>query len=606
VFKLVNNKYKVIYYLIKPYLNLYIPITILSSMVGVLSGISIAALFPLLNAVLNIYQPQEQGRILLLIQNMVNLIPFENKIVAACFFMLSVIVLKNVTSVFLEFLTGYSGAKVVYNIKRSVFERYASVPYQFFLDNKQGELTYNIHIAPEKVSDLLMLLPKLMTRTFNIICFSVILLSISVQMTVFILIIVLIFYAITSFLSKHVSYPIGKEKREKLVSQQIVTNEFINGIKQIFVFGAKEKWSDYFDRLNKSYKKLRVKSATLLAIPENALELVMFVIVAIIALILKGRYPDGFINQIPAFGIYIVSLQRLLPNVSQFSKLHMIIMDALPNAQICYDTLNLRIEIPKIQKNNLREFKSLSDSIHFENVSFSYKDRDNLLNNISTVFEKGEMTAIVGASGEGKTTIINLILGLYSPSFGSIKVDGIDLRDYKIETWLDKIGFVSQDTFIFHSTVAENISFGFGKYSIEEIIEAARIADAHDFIQAFPDGYNTIAGERGMKLSGGQQQRIALARAILREPEILILDEATSSLDNISENQVQRAINNISGNHTVIVVAHRLSTVKNADKIIVLHDGSIVEEGTHSELLNKKGYYWNLYKMQGLSDERET
>ncbi|MEW6410073.1 MAG: ABC transporter ATP-binding protein, partial [Nitrospirota bacterium] len=595
-----------LYYLIKPYLNLYIPITILSLIVGVLSGISIAALFPLLNAVLNIYQPQEHGRILLLIQNMVNLIPFENKIVAACFFMLSVIILKNVTSVFLEFLTGYSGAKVVYNIKRSVFERYASAPYQFFLDNKQGELTYNIHIAPEKVSDLLMLLPKLTTRTFNIICFSVILLSISVQMTVFILILVLIFYGITSFLSKHVSYPIGKEKREKLVLQQIVTNEFINGVKQIFVFGAKEKWSDYFNKLNQSYKKLRVKSATLLAIPENALELVMFVIVAIIALILKDRYPHGFINQIPAFGIYIVALQRLLPNVSQFSRLHMIIMDALPNAQICYDALNLRVEVPNIRKNDLREFESLSKSICFENVSFSYMNRDNLLKNINAVFEKGRLTAIVGASGEGKTTIINLILGLYSPSLGSIKIDGIDLRDYKIETWLGKIGFVSQDTFIFHSTVAENISFGFEKYSMEEIIEAAQIADAHDFIHGFPDGYNTIVGERGMKLSGGQQQRIALARAILRKPEILILDEATSSLDNISENQVQRAINNIAGNHTVIVVAHRLSTIKNADKIIVLHDGSIVEEGMHPELLNKEGYYWNLYKMQGLSDERES
>ncbi len=594
-----NNKYNLLLYLIKPYLRLYAPVTILSLIVGILSGISIVALFPVLSALLNIPQSPEQGRILLLMQNMVSLIPFEDKTVAACFLMISAIILKNAASVFLEFLTGYSGSKVVYDMKSRIFERYASAPYQFFLDNKQGELTYNIHTAPEKVRDLLILLPKLTTRTFNIICFSVILLSINVKMTLLIFILVLIFHGIISFLSKHVSYPIGKEKRENLILKQILTNEFLNGIKQISVFCAKKKWLDYFNKLNERYRKLYVKSATLLAIPENALELLMFIIVAVIVLILKEKYPHGFLSQIPIFGIYIVSLQRLLPNVSQFSKLHMIIMDALPNAQICFNTLNGKIAAPNIQENNLREFKSLSKAVKFEDVSFSYMGRDNLLEKANITFEKGRLTAIVGASGAGKTTIISLILGLFSPSTGSIKVNEIDLRDYKIETWLEKIGFVSQDTFIFHSTIAENISFGSGKYSKEEIIEAARIANVHDFVQSFPDGYNTIVGERGMKLSGGQQQRIALARAILRKPEILILDEATSSLDNISESQVQRAVNNIFRKHTVIVVAHRLSTIKNADKIIVLQDGSIVEEGTHSELLSKKGSYWNLYKMQG-------
>ncbi|MCL4457689.1 MAG: ABC transporter ATP-binding protein/permease [Nitrospirae bacterium] len=601
-----NNKYKLLLYLIKPYLHLYIPVTILSLMVGILSGISIAALFPLLNTLLNINQLQEQGRILSLMQNIVNLIPFDDKVIAASFFMILAIMLKNAASVFLEFLTGYSGAKVVYDMKNRIFERYASAPYQFFLDNKQGELIYNVHTAPEKVRDLLILLPKLTTKSFNIICFTIILLSISVKMTLLIFVFVLIFYGITNLLSKRVSYPIGKEKRENLVLKQVITNEFLNGVKQIAVFCAKKKWLAHFNALNERYRKLYVKSSTLLVVPENALELFMFSTAAAMALILKENYPHGFVSQIPTFGIYVVALQRLLPNVSQFSKLHMIIMDALPNAQICFNTLNDTTEASNVQKDNLKEFKSLYRSIDFKDVSFFYMGRDNLLRNINVTIEKGKLTAIVGPSGVGKTTIINLVLGLFSPSTGSVELDGVDLRDYKIETWLEKIGFVSQDTFIFHSTIADNISFGSEKYSMKNIINAATIAHVHDFVQSFPEGYNTIVGERGMKLSGGQQQRIALARAILRKPEILILDEATSSLDNISESQVQEAIGNISENLTVIVVAHRLSTVKNADKIVMLDNGKIAEEGTHSELLNRKGYYWNLYKRQGLSHEREA
>jgi len=200
----------------------------------------------------------------------------------------------------------------------------------------------------------------------------------------------------------------------------------------------------------------------------------------------------------------------------------------------------------------------------------------------------------VGPSGAGKTTLINLILGLFEPTEGRIIIDGKPFQEYELETWLNKIGFVSQDPFIYHSSVAENILFGRNGHSMESVIKAAIMANAHGFISEMPERYETIVGDRGMKLSGGQQQRIAIARAILDEPEVLILDEATSSLDSASEKLVQEAINNVTRERTVLIIAHRLSTIRYADKIIVLDDGQIIEEGTHQELMRKQGYYSQL------------
>jgi ABC-type multidrug transport system fused ATPase/permease subunit len=213
------------------------------------------------------------------------------------------------------------------------------------------------------------------------------------------------------------------------------------------------------------------------------------------------------------------------------------------------------------------------------------------MDKVTMAFEKGKVTAIVGPSGSGKTTLINLILGLFDPSEGKITVDGISLQNLTHETWLSRIGFVSQDPFITNNTIAENIRFNREGHRFEEIKNAAQIANAHNFINEFPQGYETIAGDRGIKLSGGQQQRLCIARAVLGSPEILIFDEATSSLDSIAEKQVQEAIDAASANRTVIIIAHRLSTIRRADKIIVLDQGKIIEQGTHQELLSNDGQY---------------
>jgi ABC-type multidrug transport system fused ATPase/permease subunit len=246
-------------------------------------------------------------------------------------------------------------------------------------------------------------------------------------------------------------------------------------------------------------------------------------------------------------------------------------------------------------KDGDREYPSFSSEIKFENVSFAHKKRSGTINDVSVTIKKGETTAVVGRSGAGKTTFISLLLRLFDVDKGEIKIDGINIKEYKLSSLLEKIGYVSQDTFIMNDTIRNNITFGSDSYSEDNIISAAEYADAHDFIIKLPDGYDTLVGDKGMRLSGGQAQRIAVARAMIRNPEILIFDEATNNLDSISEQAVQRAIEEIARNHTVIIIAHRLSTIANADKIIVLDNGWVVEHGSHEELLGIKGAYWRLY-----------
>jgi ATP-binding cassette subfamily B protein len=251
-----------------------------------------------------------------------------------------------------------------------------------------------------------------------------------------------------------------------------------------------------------------------------------------------------------------------------------------------------------IDKENAIELKNVKGEIVFENVGFSYDEGKKVLHNINLHVSAGETIAIVGPSGGGKTTLCSLIPRFYDINEGSIKIDGIDIRDIKIKSLRRNIGLVQQDVFLFSGTIRDNIRYGRMDATDEEIIEAAKAANAHEFILELSDGYDTLIGERGIKLSGGQKQRIAIARMFLKNPPILILDEATSSLDNQSEAIIQKSIEKLSKNRTTFIIAHRLATVKHAKRIIVLTENGIVEEGTHEELMNKKGEYYKLYNAQ--------
>jgi subfamily B ATP-binding cassette protein MsbA len=379
--------------------------------------------------------------------------------------------------------------------------------------------------------------------------------------------------------------------QEKLADLASILTETFQGVRVVKAFNMEPYEIERFERANHRLYRIGLRIVRQLNLVRPAIELLGGITVAAVLIVGAGVFRSP-IEEILAF---IAAVVLLYDPIKKSAALHTKIQMSVAAAGRVFGIMDLTPSVT--EKPDAGVLPPIRERIAYENVSFAYEDEP-VLRNVSIEIRRGEVVALVGRSGSGKTSLANLLLRFYDPTEGAITVDGTDLREVTLASLREQIGLVTQDVVLFNDTVAANIAYGRPDTPHEAIVEAARMANADRFVRALPAGYETVIGERGVKLSGGEKQRLAIARALLRNPPILVLDEATSALDTESERLVQQAIDRLMEQRTALVIAHRLSTIQHADRIVVLSEGRIVEQGTHPELVEAGGLYRRLYEMQ--------
>ncbi len=584
--------FKLFRVLFGPYRKLLLAILGVALVASVLESFGIAVFFPVFQALLDQGggSATQQG-FLALLTRLVKMIPLADPIVAAIALLLSVTFLKCLAMLSRDALVGYASGTVQHDLKTRLMRSYAASSFLFFLEKKQGELIYSVSNAANRAGVLAQKIAQLVAEGLKVTAIVGLLFLTMPWVTVGLGVVTWGYHGLTHLLSQRISYHTGKGRVAAGAAQTSVASEFFSGIRQILAFGTQSLWLKRFVEQSRIFRNLYTKDAFWLSVPKVLLEFSVVFFVFGFLLLFRFLQPELLVESLPLVGMLTLGLLKLLPSLTLMGQLRMEVVGLLGDAQLVEQAL---AQPDLAAKGGDQPAKSLRGEILFDKMSFGYSGRPQLFHELSFGLAQGRVTAVVGPSGSGKSTLAHLVLGLLQPSAGRILVDGVALTQLDLASWRRRIGFVSQDGFVFHETVAENIRFGRGGISSEQIRKAAVTANADPFIRQLPKGYETVVGERGMKLSGGQQQRIAIARAILEEPEILIFDEATSSLDSESERLIQDAIERLSRERTVLIIAHRLSTVQRADLILVLDQGRIVEAGSHADLMERQGRYAQL------------
>lgn len=494
---------------------------------------------------------------------------------------------------FMQYWGHVVGVRMQADMRRDLFEKLQDMPNKYFDNNKTGVIMSRIvndlldiselaHHGPE---DLFISIVMLL-GSFIILC------TINIPLTIitFAILPFLLFYTINKRNKMKKAF---KETRVKTGEVNATIENSISGVRVTKSFGNKTYEMKKFDKSNNIFKKAREHAYKAMAEYFSGMFFLVDML-ELIVLIAAGYFTYlGKIN-IGDFAAYLLYIKMFLQPIRKLINFNEMFQNGMSGFERFEEIMNEENEkeIP-----NAKELKDVKGKISIKDVTFRYDNKESILENFNLDIKAGKMVALVGPSGGGKTTVCNLIPRFYDYESGKIFIDGVDISTVTLKSLRENIGIVQQDVFLFTGTIRENIMYGNPNATEEEVVEAAESACLHDFIMGLEDGYDTFIGERGVKLSGGQKQRIAIARVFLKNPAILILDEATSALDNVTEYEIQKALEELSKDRTTLVVAHRLSTVKNSDEIIVLTDKGIEERGTHEELIKLGGVYSHLHNL---------
>jgi len=513
-----------------------------------------------------------------------------------CIFLLSTFFMRNLCRFLALFFLATVRIGAVQNLRDETYKKLTILPLSFYTRHKKGDIIARITTDVQEVDYSIMNYIEMIARDpITILTYFVTLFVMSPQLTIF----VIILLPLTGFIIGRIGRTLRRESKTgqlRFAGLLSVIEETISGLRIIKAFTAIDFSNARFRKLNSEYSRLSLKIYRTRDLSSPLSEFLSSVVI-IVVLWFGGRL---VLSENPAitatlFITYIVIFSQIIPPAKTFASGFYNMQKGIASAERIFEILDAEEIIE--EKPDAFSINTFNTKIEYKSVYFRYEN-EYVLNNINCVIEKGKIIALVGQSGGGKSTFADLLPRFYDTTEGEVLIDGHPIRNYKIDDVRRLTGIVTQEPILFNDTVFNNIAFGKDDVTEEDVIHAAKIANAHEFIEKVEEGYQSNIGDRGSKLSGGQKQRLSIARAILRNPPILILDEATSSLDTESERLVQDALAKVMSNRTSIVIAHRLSTILHADEIIVLQKGVIAERGTHHELLARQGIYRKLYDLQ--------
>lgn len=574
--ELLNNKWKKFFSYYKPYIGVF-----LADM-----------FFAFLSAVVTLALP-------IIVRYITGVVVYEPKtealdtITKLAVIMVILILLAGFSNFFITYYGHMMGAKMEFNMRKEIFSHYQKLSFSFYDNEKVGQLMSRITSDLFDITELFHHGPEdIVISIIKIIGSFIILSFINVKLALIALCTIPIMAVYAFILNKKMKKAF-KNNRAKLADINAQIEDNLSGIRVVKSFANEAIEEEKFDEGNKNFLKGKRNSYRYMATYNSGLSVLINMITVVVvtagaAAITKNEIT---IADLLAFTLYVSNFIEPVNKLINFT-------EQFQNGISGYERfIEIMAIMPDISDENaVYAPETFKGSVQFKNVSFKYEEsKEMVLKNVNLSVNAGEYVALVGFSGAGKTTLCSLIPRFYDVTDGEVLIDGMCVKDIKLKNLRDNIGIVQQDVYLFTGTIYENILYGRPAASRKEVMEAAKAANAHEFIMSLPDGYDTYIGQRGVKLSGGQKQRLSIARVFLKNPPILIFDEATSALDNESEKVVQDSLEKLAKNRTTFVIAHRLTTIKNAEKILVLAEDGIKEEGTHEQLLAKKGIYYNLY-----------
>lgn len=520
-----------------------------------------------------------------------------NALMWVCGIMIIVFFIKNVFRYLATYFMAPVRNGIIYDLRKELFDKFLDLPLSYYSTEKKGKLLSSMTTDVQEIEWSILNVIDAIFKSPIIIAGSIFfMIYISPQLTAFVAVLLVFTAFIIGGISKNLKKESGKAQ-EKVAELTSTLEETIGGIRIIKGFGAEKHLSKRFEQENSSFRNILT---ALIWRRDLSSPLSEFLGITVVTFLLYYGSVLVFEDKLQpeTFFTFVFAFYQVIEPSKTFATTYYNIqkgLGALDRVEAILFTPN-----PIEEKQNAKDIEGFNTDIIFDKVSFAYRDGgEEVLRDISLTIPKGKIVAIVGPSGAGKSTLTDMLPRFYDPTGGKILIDGRDLKDISLSSLRDQFSLVSQEAILFHDTVRNNIVFG-KQATEEEIIHAAKVANAHDFISAMPQGYDTLIGDRGVKLSGGQRQRLTIARAVLRNPAILILDEATSALDSESERWVQDALTQLMKGRTSIVIAHRLSTIQNADIIVVMENGKIIQMGNHQELIAEVNLYRKLVEMQNL------